>query len=160
MFAGDLVEYGIVEPWFDTKENTFHIDPKGRIKWNADVSKEMANAVLHNILKEIQQPQAKRQYLTTHRVFIRVTPAGRRAIRELRSNPERPSDDDQWAPAAEIVKLGYVQSKSALTKLAKKHPEIRRAATDDERIRFGNKRLYDVYNKRRIYELTEGRAGN
>ena len=78
------------------------------------------------------------------------TPATKSSEAEIQDH-----QSDTWVPASEITK-GYVVGKSQLTKLAQKYPDIRRAARPEDRIRWRKSRLLWVYNKRRIYELTEG----
>jgi hypothetical protein len=63
--------------------------------------------------------------------------------------------DDEWVPEKMLPAHG---SKSTTTKLAKKHPTIRRDATVADRKHFNMPKLLFLYNKRRFYELTEGAA--
>lgn len=66
-------------------------------------------------------------------------------------------DAEDWVPYDEIKQL-YGVGKGQLKKLADKNPKIRRDATSADRKRWNKPRLLWLYNKRRIYELTEGAA--
>jgi len=70
----------------------------------------------------------------------------------------QPADDnsERWVLAAEIVAKGYASNKGQLHKLWKRHPEIRRSATDADRERLGNARARFVFDKLKLYELAEG----
>lgn len=74
------------------------------------------------------------------------------------------SGGDEWLPYDHDVLKSYFlgedpdKYKGKLYRLAKKHDGIQRSATEEERRKFGKPRLNMVFNRRRIFELTEGRA--
>ena len=77
---------------------------------------------------------------------------------DLQKTQGESDEDDTWMPASEIIARRYVSSKGTLTKLAKRHPGIRREATPSDRKRWPNEQFLHIYNVRRVYELTEGKA--
>jgi hypothetical protein len=121
---------------------------------------------------DTQAEMEKHPYLFHDEVLIHVTPAGRAKARQLTNGGvdgdskcdgtltfDSPQHKETWVSGNMIIEKGYVSNKGQLSKLARRHPEVRRDATQFDRRTLGNDRLRYVYDVRMCYELTEGSAG-
>lgn len=59
----------------------------------------------------------------------------------------------EWITAEDAVDRRLVSGKGQLSKLADKHPLLRRPATDSDRLRLGRPKLMYVYNERELQRL-------
>jgi hypothetical protein len=78
--------------------------------------------------------------------LVRPSPAGYTQIDGTAASGE-------WISAKQAVLQRLVADEPTLTRLAQKHPAIRRSATDEDRQRIGDARLRFVYDLAQLEEL-------
>jgi len=93
----------------------------------------------------------KRLAVTADHLFrvgfmVRPSPAGWNEIGKTDAGGE-------WITAEDAVDRGLVSGEGQLSKLADKHPLLRRPATDEDRQRLGRPKLMYVYNERELQRL-------